>query len=69
MSRVIHGNDGKRMVVIEKESPRTCEFCGEVKELRPYGPNGESVCFECAMLDEKAAERQMRKHLYGETDN
>jgi hypothetical protein len=32
-----------------------CEMCGEVDELRPYGPNGEWVCFECAMQDEEAA--------------
>lgn len=32
-----------------------CETCGEVDELRPYGPNGEWVCFECAMQDEEAA--------------
>lgn len=32
-----------------------CEFCGKIDELRPYGPKGESVCFDCAMKDEPAA--------------
>jgi hypothetical protein len=29
-----------------------CFYCKEEKseeELRPYGPNGERVCFDCAM--------------------
>jgi hypothetical protein len=30
-----------------------CEFCGDKKELRPYGPNSEWICFPCAMKDEK----------------
>jgi len=27
---------------------RACHYCGENKDLRPYGPKGEWVCFECA---------------------
>lgn len=42
-------------------TPAKCEMCGKVEELRPYGPNGESVCFVCAMKDEEAAERQFKK--------
>lgn len=34
-----------------------CQLCGAKEETRPYGPNGESVCFGCGMLDEAAAER------------
>lgn len=27
-----------------------CHYCGSaLKELRPYGPRGEMVCFTCAM--------------------
>jgi len=37
--------------------PRKCELCGEVEELRPYGPMGENVCFLCAKKDENAMER------------
>ena len=49
-----------------KEEPRCCEFCKEVKELRPYGPHGESICFDCMKKDEPAAERQFAKRF--ETD-
>jgi hypothetical protein len=24
-----------------------CQFCKQEKELRPYGPKGECICFEC----------------------
>lgn len=38
-----------------------CEFCHEPKELRPYGPNGERICFECMKATperERAAEQR-----------
>lgn len=29
---------------------RSCCYCGsEDEELRPYGPGGKDVCFDCAM--------------------
>jgi len=33
---------------IAQEPDDTCEMCGQVDELRPYGPNYERICFECA---------------------
>lgn len=28
----------------------TCHYCGRSdEELRPYGPNGADVCYDCAM--------------------
>ncbi len=57
---------GKGYIAATK--PETCELCGKHAELRPYGPRGESVCFECAMKDEEAAKRQFRGHVFGETD-
>ena len=44
--------------VIYQERPQQCDLCGKIRELRPYGPNGECVCFECGMKDEPAAERR-----------
>ena len=35
-----------------------CEFCGRVEELRPYGPNNESICFDCAMKDKETTNRK-----------
>ena len=37
------------------ESMGKCEICGKKDELRPYGKNGENVCFDCGMKDEKSA--------------
>ena len=42
-------------VHIEVTPPAVCDLCGKADELRPYGPNGEDVCFKCAMKDEEAA--------------
>jgi len=51
----IHGDAVKALVVeaidddrlIQEQPPGRCDLCGAVKETRPYGPNGENVCFEC----------------------
>jgi hypothetical protein len=45
--------------------PAKCELCGKVEELRPYGPNGESVCFACGMKDEKSAIKQFCTQALG----
>lgn len=50
---------------ISAEKPQQCDLCGKVAELRPYGPNGECVCFDCGMKDEAAAERQFVKRVLG----
>ena len=34
-----------------------CDLCGKMDELRPYGPNGEFICFECGMKDEATTSR------------
>lgn len=55
-----------RLGVIEATALKACELCGAFKELRPYGPNGENVCFPCGMKDEKAAKRGFRRLIEGE---
>ncbi len=47
-----------KTVIIEPEVGGVCEICGAREELRPYGPNGENVCFDCGMRDEGAAREQ-----------
>jgi len=54
------------ITIIAPEEDRRCELCGTVTECRPYGPNGEQVCYDCGMKNKEAAERQMNKYLYGE---
>ena len=51
--------------IAEDKFHEACELCGKVAELRPYGPNGEDVCFPCGMKDEEAAKRAMNKLVFG----
>ena len=53
------------LLVISKEKPQQCDFCGEIRELRPYGPNGETICFPCAMKDEETTKKMFAKRLLG----
>jgi len=53
---------GKGYIAPEKDA--RCELCGQIDELRPYGPNGERVCFDCGMKDEAAAKRGMDKYIF-----
>lgn len=51
--------------VIAAEPVDRCELCGTIAEARPYGPNGEEVCFGCGMKDEDAAKRRFCQHVGG----
>lgn len=51
---------------IAAEEPLKCELCGAVEETRPYGPNGERVCFNCGMKDEAAMVRGIKAYIFGE---
>ena len=53
--RAILAEHGVRAVVVARSKPAVCALCGAEDELRPYGPNGENVCFDCGMKDEHAA--------------
>jgi hypothetical protein len=53
---------------ISPESDQACELCGIIAECRPYGPNDEQVCFDCAMKDEKTTERKMAEYIFGESN-
>jgi hypothetical protein len=53
------------IVIIAEEPPGQCELCGDVEETRPYGPNGEEVCFKCGMENEEAAKAQFEKFVSG----
>ncbi len=57
---------------IAEELPQVCEFCSVVSECRPYGPNDEQICFDCAMKDDKSreiAERKMASYIFGEQND
>lgn len=38
--------EGKE-IIIEVEKPDKCEYCGRTEELRPYGPGGARICYDC----------------------
>lgn len=54
--------------IIAEQPPEVCEMCGKVDECRPYGPNDENICFDCAMLDRETTERKMAAYIFGETN-
>lgn len=51
---------------ISAETPQQCDFCGEIAELRPYGPKRETICIRCARKDPEAMKRGIRRHIFGE---
>jgi len=51
---------------ISAEEPQQCDFCGKIDELRPYGPNGECICFDCGMKDKETTDRMMAQYIFGE---
>ena len=55
--------------IIQEEPPQRCELCGIIEETRPYGPNGEEVCFECGMKDEENTKKRMQLYIFGEIDD
>lgn len=54
--------------VISTEPAQLCEICGNIDECRPYGPEGEQICFNCATTkcDREQVERRMMNHIFGE---
>jgi len=54
--------------IIAQEPAQVCELCGVIDECRPYGPNDEQVCFDCAMKDEETAAKKMAQYIFGEEE-
>lgn len=52
--------------IIQEESPQACQMCGVIDECRPYGPNDEEICFECAQKDIETTELKMAAYIFGE---
>jgi hypothetical protein len=48
---------------IKPEKPQVCELCGKQAETRPYGPNGENICYECGMANLETTEKMFSKVL------
>ena len=52
-------------IILYAERPQQCDYCGKIRELRPYGPNGECICFECGMKDKETTNRMCDEVLFG----
>lgn len=59
MTKVING-----MIIIESEPDGICDMCGKQDELRPYGKNGERICFACGQKDPETTVLMMNKYLF-----
>jgi hypothetical protein len=57
--------DGVDTAVLIETPPAKCELCGDVAELRPYGPRGENICWACAEKNPEARDRQIARILFG----
>ena len=55
-----------RVLVIEQTKAAKCDFCGKLDELRPYGPMGENICFDCAMKDKAGTQKRFGQMMLGE---
>lgn len=58
----------QRNIICEEEAQQ-CDECGEVRELRPYGPGGRVICFPCLEAHpewEAEAERRFAHRVLGE---
>ena len=54
---------GPGFIAVEPE--QKCELCGAIEECRPYGPNGEQICYDCGEKDVKTTERKMKEYILG----
>lgn len=45
---------------LERRAPAPCEQCGDVIDLRPYGPDGASICAACGAKDPETHSRMMQ---------
>lgn len=52
------------IVVAYDEEPQQCDLCGKIAELRPYGPNGECICYACGQKDPETTDRMMAQVLF-----
>ena len=50
---------------IEPEPGAKCALCGKFAELRPYGPSGESICFDCGMANRQSTDAAFRAAIQG----
>lgn len=50
-------------IVVQHTAPAACELCDKVDELRPYGPKGKYICWDCGRKDPQATHERMMSVL------
>ena len=69
MTKLFDHKDG--MVLLDRgdgtqaEWSGKCQLCGQVDELRPYGPKDEWICFDCGQKDPVTTARKFSEFLAG----
>lgn len=43
-----------------------CSECGKIAEVRPYGPNGAEICFDCGEKIPEIRDHNMGIKLFGD---
>lgn len=51
------------VIIIKPEEPQQCDLCGVISELRPYGPNGECICYACGQKNSEVTQRKMNERF------
>lgn len=59
---------GPRFIAAQPDE--CCEMCGKIDECRPYGPNDENICYDCAMnkVGEETVRKKMNAYIFGENN-
>ena len=65
MGKIIIKKPLKIVILGSPVDDAKCELCGKIDELRPYGPNGEKICFDCGMKDKERTFQQFSKQVCG----
>lgn len=52
-------------VFIQVEPDERCAVCSKMAELRPAGPDGERVCFDCANKNPEALKAYAKRLMGG----
>lgn len=61
--------DGIRYIVVEEEAPQQCDDCGKIAELRPYGPNGSLICYDCGQKDPAGTQQRFQQYVFGDDND
>ena len=51
--------------IVSHEAVGQCELCGDTDELRPFGPNGESICGGCGVKHWETTRQRLMSRIDG----